>query len=327
MLEYRKPHLNYKEQVDLLRSRGLDVGGEAEAVALLRRVGYYRLSAYTYVLRAAASPAELAAGARRSSMFVSGARLEDVRKLYEFDSRLRAVLLEGLQSLEVALRVEIWYTLGKRDRFGHLDPAHLDTPRCLQIPRNPNQTAPTKHGAWLDTYGSLCAKARSEDFVTHFHVKYDGRMPIWVATEVMTFGALTELYELLAGRDSNTIATRWSAGNREVLHGWLLALNILRNHCAHNARIWNRKTVYPPAKPPLNLVPARVHHLRGLDNDRLYFLAALLAHLLRQIDKRTRWPAHFKEAMKKFPPVGGMTPESVMGFPAGWGGLDLWTED
>src|SRR5690606_16318324 len=131
-------------------------------------------------------------------------------------------------------------------------------------------------------------------------------------TEVMTFGALASLYSLLQPQDSNVIAKRWGAGNREVLHGWLRALNVLRNHCAHNARIWNRRMVYPPDRLPVSIVAEAVHHLRGLPTDRLYFLAALLAHLTRRTNASTRWPAHFREAMKKFPTVNGMTAQTTM---------------
>lgn len=321
-MEYAKPHLNYNEQVALMKSRGMHVDDDARAVALLQRVGYYRLSAYTYVLRQPASDDEAQAGLRRSSRFVAGADLADVERLYDFDARLRSTMLDALQTLEVALRVRIGYTLGKRDKYGHLLPTALDPQRCT------DETPPrggVSHTDWLERYDDLCRKARNEDFVSHFHVKYDGRMPIWVATEIMTFGALTGLYYLLNSTDANRIATTFRAGNREVFHGWLNALNILRNHCAHNARIWNRKTIYPPARPPVALVPETLHHVRGTDNNRLYILAAITAHLMRQVDPATRWIAHFRDAMKRYPEVNGMTPQNTMGFPDGWQDQEIWS--
>ena len=51
-MRYSKPHLPYDQQVGLLASRGLDVGREGDAVRALKRIGYYRLSAYTYPMRA-----------------------------------------------------------------------------------------------------------------------------------------------------------------------------------------------------------------------------------------------------------------------------------
>ncbi|WP_308467323.1 Abi family protein [Rathayibacter soli] len=46
-----KPHKTYAEQLELLKSRGLAVADEADAVALLQRVGYYALSGYSYPFR------------------------------------------------------------------------------------------------------------------------------------------------------------------------------------------------------------------------------------------------------------------------------------
>ncbi|MFL0429924.1 hypothetical protein ACH0BA_05490 [Kocuria palustris] len=48
---YAKPFLPVSEQVELLRDRGMETGPSGEAEALLRRVGYYRLSAYWYPYR------------------------------------------------------------------------------------------------------------------------------------------------------------------------------------------------------------------------------------------------------------------------------------
>lgn len=45
---YDKPHLTFDQQLDLLTSRGLTVNDRNAALAALRAVGYYRLSAYLY---------------------------------------------------------------------------------------------------------------------------------------------------------------------------------------------------------------------------------------------------------------------------------------
>jgi len=50
-IPYDKPHATYAERVAILRSRGLMCDDEAAAVALLKTVGYYRLSAYVYPFR------------------------------------------------------------------------------------------------------------------------------------------------------------------------------------------------------------------------------------------------------------------------------------
>jgi hypothetical protein len=46
MKPYDKPALSYREQVELMRSRGLQVRDPSEAAAFLSRVSYYRISTY-----------------------------------------------------------------------------------------------------------------------------------------------------------------------------------------------------------------------------------------------------------------------------------------
>ncbi len=140
----------------------------------------------------------------------------------------------------------------------------------------------------------------------------------------MTFGCLTGLYNLLSSRDAAAIALALEVKNRDVVHGWLRALNVLRNHCAHNARVWNRPTVYPPRIPPPGLTHARLHHLPDADNNRVYVLAAIIGHLLVCLDPTTNWPRQLATVVKKFPAVSDLSPGSSMGFPDGWQQLELW---
>ncbi|WP_165350448.1 Abi family protein [Xylanimonas protaetiae] len=319
-MDYTKPHKNYAEQVQLLTDRGLEVSDRAVAVRALKRLGYYRLSAYTYPLR---RPSEDGQG--RAPEFVDGARLDDALTLCDFDDRLRATLLSGLQKLEVAMRAQVGYQLGKTHPFGHLDPKHLDTARCQKPParRGPNDERDA-HATWLDRYEQLRSESKNEDYVRHFILTYDGQIPVWVATEFMTFGCLTALYDLVSDRDAAAIARNVAVKNRDVVYGWLKALNVLRNHCAHNARIWNRKTIYPPKRPGTAFLPERLAHLSTADNNRVYFLAAICAHFLIELDPSTGWPRQFRETMRKFRPVHGMTAENTMGFPADWESLDIW---
>ncbi len=48
---YARPHLSFAGQLEQLKQRGLIVADEASALAWLRRLGYYRLSAYWYPFR------------------------------------------------------------------------------------------------------------------------------------------------------------------------------------------------------------------------------------------------------------------------------------
>jgi len=315
-----KPHLTYAQQVDLLERRGLVVADRDAAVDALRRVGYYRFSAYTYVFR----PIQASGRPRRSDCLVDGATFADALSLHDFDDRLRVVLLAGLQQLEVALRTQVGHELGRRNPLAHLDPTHLDPRRCATAADRPRTPESNAYDDWRERFDDLVHEARNEEFVKHHLVHYDGQMPVWVAVEVMTFGTLIRLYSLISTPEARTVARCFFAYNRDLLFGWLKPLNTLRNHCAHNGRIWNRATVYPPKRGSSRVLPPDLAHLATADNHRLYYLAALTAHLLRSIDPRTRWPQRFVEVMKRFPATPAATVERDMGFPSDWRTLDLW---
>lgn len=323
-MEYDKPHLPYDQQLSLLTSRGMTYADRTTASQALKRIGYYRLSAYTYVFREQGPELQNGERGPRSDQFVTGATLEDALALHNFDRDLRAVLLDGLHIIEVGLRVRIGYTLGKTDRFGHLTSAALDPTACAKLRTRRDGSECTAFDNWRGHYDSLVREAKSEVYVQHFNDKYDGKIPVWVATEFMTFGALLWLYELLNDADAYKIAASLGIRERSLFHRYLKALNVLRNHCSHNARVWNRSTVYPPAKPPKPLTPGTLHHLRTADNDKVYLLAALCAHLVATIEPTSNWPRRFATVAKKFPAPHGMTVENMMGFPEGWSSLPLW---
>lgn len=315
-MKYAKPHLPYDDQVRQLAKRGMDTGAEGDAVRSLRRIGYYRLSGYSYIFR------DISPNGVLLDTFRPDTRLADVVSLHDFDSRLRHCLSGGLQALEVGFRVKVAYQLGKTSAFAHLNEADLDPIACSAPPRWPTDKA-TAYGSWRTEYDSLQRKSEREEYVSHFMAKYDGEVPIWAACEFMTMGCLVALYQLAGRGDRKRIADELDVKDPRVLDGWLRPLNVLRNHCAHNARIWNRTTTYPPDKVNVRIVGEEIHHLQSVDRNRVYFLAAVLAYLLRQIDPSTRWPSDFKTTMSKFPNIVGVNASS-MGVQDGWRQQPLW---
>ena len=83
-------------------------------------------------------------------------------------------------------------------------------------------------------------------FVVHFRETYGPHLPIWVATEVMSFGVLSGLYDLMTQADQEILAARFhistadGKGDRGASSNWLNNLRNVRNICAHYGRLWNR---------------------------------------------------------------------------------------
>jgi len=319
-VKYDKPHLTFDEQLAKIESRGLVVDDRRVAVATLRRVGYYRLSAYWYPFRVMAQ-----GSSSRLDAVIEGVTLEHALALYAFDEKLRAVLMQGLEVLEVALRVQVAYRLGQVDPFGHLKPEVLDQSE-INRPAT-SGLSETRYQAWLRHYHRRCTESRNEDYVRHFHEKYDGELPVWVATELLDFGSLVRLLQFLPQVARNRVSRNFGIGRSNDFVSWCRSLNVVRNHCAHHARLWNRVFPYPPAKVNANRVPEPIRHLQGVkkaDESRVYYMAALLAGLIRETAPQSNWPRSFRTVVQKFPEVPLYTPQSSMGFPRDWEEFELW---
>lgn len=314
MATYDKPHLSYQDQLDKLTARGLACNDDPAAIAALKRIGYYRLTAYIYPFRCRDNDGT------RLDTYLPGATIDQVVSLHDFDSRLARTLLHGLQTVELGLRVLVAHTLGKNDRFGHLNPASLNSHACGL----PSRTATlTRYTEWLERYDRNCAQSKDELFVQHFGTKYDGTLPIWVAVEVLEFGALVRLISFLKPRDRQKICEQLDVPVR-VLDGWLNSLNVLRNHCAHHQRLWNRIYPYSPSTATSIDTLKHLDNLSEGDRTRLYPRAAILSHLITVIEPKANWPNTFRTVIRKFPAVPAIAELSAMGFPADWESLHIW---
>lgn len=222
---YAKPFLTVPEQIRRLRERGMDCGGDAYAADVLERYGYYRLSGYWHLYRdrpARPAPRFDDDGREiRLDTFVPGTSLSHVVALYEFDHELRTRLGDALSMIEAAFRFFIGHRLGRVDKFAHRDPEVLGAvreakqrPLARALGAITRRTPPprivptTAYREWLEEYDRHEKRARG-DFVLHFREKYGPHLPIWVATEVMSFGVLSNLYGLMRQSDQEILAARF----------------------------------------------------------------------------------------------------------------------
>lgn len=96
MPPYTKPHLTFSEQIQKLKDRGLDIQDDLAAEQALKRIGYYRLTAYLYTFRKLLPHPDQYLSAR-SNEFQDGYSLDHGLALWDFDRRLRHLVLRGIE--------------------------------------------------------------------------------------------------------------------------------------------------------------------------------------------------------------------------------------
>lgn len=314
-----KPFASIDEQIDILLARGLDLNRQI-AAQWLRNVGYYRLSGYRYPYRLAG-----AVSASRRDQFTPGASLDDVVRLYEFDRKLRTLIHDGIERVEVALRSNVSYVLGERGPLSYL---------------NAGDFRPSfDHDKWLRTARQRVNRAlRHNEAVRHHEDRYRGALPIWVLTEVLDFADVSRLYDGLFVRDQWVVAERMGvqiddvqlsrnqrrhARRNHPLARWLEQLTIVRNTSAHHSRVWNRSFA-PASTAGLRTIPD-LHSLPEGQSERLYGSLTVMGHLLQQTSPGTTWTAKVRSLVdESFRGIPGRHVHE-MGFPESWQSEQLWS--
>lgn len=318
-MSYTRPWMSFRDQLEQLRSRGMEIGDEDAALSYLERVGYYRLSAYWYPYRVWELAQDARTGAlshSRTDRFIDGTHFLDAVELYLFDKKLRLMVLDGLERIEVALRVDIAYRLGKRNTFAHIDVGELHPGFATRA----EPGGRTAHQAWLGRYEQLVARSK-EDFVKHYHQNHGEHLPIWVAIEVWDFGTMSQLFAMMKVADQQAIATKYGVTDWKVFQSWLRALSYLRNLAAHHSRLWNRNVVSQPKLPAPGLIDWCDAFAGKADLlAKPFLLLAICRHLVRCICPSTQWHLRLARHLGSFPAQNASRPRSIidMGAPSGW---------
>lgn len=304
-MKFTKPPLDVEAQLVKLRGRGLGIGDEDTARWALRRLGYYRLAAYTLPFQQDHLP---------DKPFRAGSTLSQVLALYTFDRELRLLVLDAIERVEVVLRTSMVY---------HLSLAHgahwfMDAGLFSAGFDHARFIAHIEEELELPLGGNKPKRAHAEVFINHYYRKYgDPRLPpAWMVAETLSLGTLSRLYSSLKCPKTRQAIANAFGYNEAILGPWLHTLTYIRNLCAHHARLWNRQFVIKAQ------VPKR--HAKSIPvGDRFYAVAYVLADLLATVESRSRWRFRLRELIDAHPEADRV----AMGIPADWKSQPLWQDE
>lgn len=311
-----KPPMSLVEHLVLLERRGMTLD-RREAERWLTVVGYYRLSGYWYPYRRLEAHG-------RSDAFIDGTRFEDVAALYEFDRKLRTLLFDGLERVEVALRSALSRHLATLGAVAYLDSSHFRDG--------------FGHDRWLQTARSRVDRAaRHNPAIKHHREVYGGDAPVWVLMDVLDFADISRLYEGLGVQaqwiiaaalgiriDLDALSSRQSEKARKThpLVRWFEQLSIVRNACAHHGRVWNRSFT-PAATAGLRTVPGLAALPVG-QSEQVFGAVAVIGTILRACSPGSTWAQKMARLIREEGlPIPGRRP-AELGFPENWELLSLW---
>lgn len=280
-MHYSKPALTFEDQLGLLRKRGLAIRDPERALRWLSNVSYYRLSAYFLPFK-------------DGENFRVGTDFNDIAGVYIFDRKLRLLMLDAIERVEVAIRTAVTYQIAHTyGPIGHTDPG--------------NFSPDFEHSRFLTELNAEEQRAR-ETFTKHFRKKYaeDPYLPVWMATELLSFGTISKLYQSLQPMLRQRIAIPYGI-DAQFLISWLHTLTYVRNVCAHHKRLWNRQLAIRPK------FPSRKAYWKCTvpNNERLYAVIAVLQHMMAVASPHSLWQQRLHGLLANHPHI----PLAAMGFP------------
>lgn len=297
-MKYDKPALPVEQQVQQLASRGMVFADPGRAAHYLAELNYYRLSGYW--LRYEADHA--------SHRFLPGTTFEAVLDDYVFDRQLKLLVLDAVERLEVSIRTRWAHVMGVR----HGPHAHLDG----SLFKERSQT--WSHPGAVARLISGVEESR-EPFIRHLRDTYDELLPpIWASVEVMSLGQVSRWFgHLRHAADRNAIAATYGI-DEVLLASFMHHISVVRNICAHHARLWDREMTFKaqlPRKHPDALV-ATLDHVRP---SSAYNTLTMLGWLIGRISPGQTWVQRVADHVAHHPPAAG-----VMGFPADYRQRPVW---
>lgn len=316
MQTYTKPALTYEQQIGLLQNRGLVIDNVDRAKRHLSNVSYYRLSAYMLPFKV------MQADGTTTDTFVEGTTWDNVWNLYKFDRKLRLLVFDAIERIEIALRTQIIYQLSHK--YG----SHWqDNNTLFKTTTNPKTNK--IYSVYNDVQAHITEQLnanRKVQFIEHYLQKYNNPQtpPCWMSVELLYFSELSKICQGLNNKqDIKDIANYFGVLNENVFCSWLHAINYVRNICAHHGRLWNHILAIQPVKykkPQPGKIWLSTTELETVKSSRLYYFLCIILYLLQTINPDTKFRRHFKDLLCKYPDVNVHN----MGFPTNWAEHPLW---
>lgn len=220
-----KPPLNTQQIIThLLDDYNLIINNKIKATRYLETIGYYRF--YGYMI-------PFFTDDNRNAL-IADTKFEDIINVYIFDRKLRILIIEALERIEISIRALIVDKL-----------ANMYNDGCFYA--NLNNFDRSKQGKLKDFIEHIHAKIKAYKNKELFNSSYldDHLHPhpyAWLAFQNITFDSLVGFLQDICNDEQLKDVAAYFNMDDNVTHfkNCIRHLKDLRNVCAHHARCWNK---------------------------------------------------------------------------------------
>lgn len=317
MKEYNKQPLTYQQQINLLKSRGLIINDSKRAEKHLASISYYRLSAYMLPYRKRDNDG------RSTDIFKENTTWEMVYKLYVLDRKLRLLIFDAIERLEIAVRTQIAYVLSHKYGAHWQDNPTIFKPSKTFINKN-NKTITTD--IYTDIQKHIHQQVndqKAEAFIQHYISNYNNpkNPPSWMCIETLYFKQLSSICTQLKNRSDRSAISSYFKLSPETFCSWLHAINYLRNLCAHHSRVWNRNMNIVPEKMLYSKELKWISNPEKAKRSKIYYFLCILIYMMQTVNPSSKFTNRIKDLLTEYKELNRL---HEMGFPENWTNEDIW---
>lgn len=172
-----------EEQIDILKNRNMIIEDEESAKNFLLNINYYRFTGYTYLFR------------NSDDTFEQNITFNEIKKIYKADKNLRIILFKYISLIEIEFKTHIAYELSNAIQtetyLYYSDDLYFSKEHFEQFKENLNINK---------------EKSKDKLFIKHYNEKYNGILPLWVATEIISLGDISRFYNNLKSKYAQLIS-------------------------------------------------------------------------------------------------------------------------
>lgn len=234
-----KEYKTFNQQLVILRKRGLIVPKDGSPKRFLEQENYYNvINGYKDLFLQKDS----AGNALDPERYLPNTHFNELKGLFLFDRELRMLFLKYILIFENSFKTVISHEFSKK---------YPKSNSYLEI-KNYVDDNPKKVLQQISILTKTIHDNVDKNGAIKHYIEEHGSVPLWVLVNYLTIGNLAYLYDILLDMDKNTIAKYYSDKYKkqynttsmprfssEDLGSALKIINLVRNKCAHDERLYN----------------------------------------------------------------------------------------
>ena len=177
------------EQIEILEEKGLIIEDVDYAKEILFRENYFFISGYRHLFMRH----------NDKDRFIRGTTFDELYGMFVFDRMIRNIMFKYILIVENNIKSIISYQMSKK--YGFKEKDYLNPKNFTHDPLKTRQVRDILE----KTRRQIRVNGKEHTATMHYLTNY-GYIPMWILVKVLSFGIVSELYNILKLEDKESIA-------------------------------------------------------------------------------------------------------------------------